>query len=109
MEDSLRTLQQLQQRTAMYSEKTLKSIYHFLHGYAFAFTINNLVEEPNNLLLIPRKFHDWVACRLYFFESTAKWCRMIYRKTTSEEEAIEKFFTLYREFCDRKLYLVAKL
>ena len=44
------------------------------------------------------KFHDWVARRLGFGESTSGWCNMIRDKSENEKEAYEKFFVLLDEF-----------
>jgi len=43
-------------------------------------------------------FHDWVAHRLGFAESTSGWCNMIREKSKSEEDAFEQFFVLLAEF-----------
>jgi len=44
------------------------------------------------------RFHDWVAKRLGFYESTSGWCNMIREKSASDEEALNQFFVLLNEF-----------
>jgi hypothetical protein len=44
------------------------------------------------------RFHDWVAKRLGFFESTSGWANMIREKSTSDEEAFTMFYVLLDEF-----------
>ena len=44
------------------------------------------------------RFHDWVAHRLGFGESTSGWCNMIRDKSTDEPDAFHRFFVLLDEF-----------
>ena len=44
------------------------------------------------------KFHEWVANRLGFPESTSGWAGMIRARTASGEEAFRQFFVLLGEF-----------
>jgi hypothetical protein len=44
------------------------------------------------------RFHDWVAHRLGFGESTSGWCNMIRDKSESEADAFHRFFVLLDEF-----------
>jgi hypothetical protein len=89
-------------------ENTLKSIEHFLAGYQFAIT-QYKITQCNDELFIPHEFHDWVAYRLHFFESTSGWCNMICAKTESDNEAIALFFKLLIEFRSRKPHVVARV
>ena len=52
----------------------LKSIRTFLDGYSYALYENNLNNSTNSEEL---NFHDWVANKLGFNESTAGWHNMI--------------------------------
>jgi len=45
-----------------------------------------------------RRFHDWVARRLGFFESTSGWANMIRNKSASDADAFQRFFVLLDEF-----------
>ena len=102
-------LEQLQKRPGMFTgENTLKSIQHFLAGYNFA-TFRYEIDDSDDVLFVPRQFNDWVAYRLHFYESTSGWCQMIYSRTETENEAIDRFFELLAEFHVRKPHLVAKL
>ena len=53
-------------------ETSLFSISHFLSGYGFAAELYG-VGDADDWLLVPREFHDWVAYRLHFYESTSGW------------------------------------
>lgn len=44
------------------------------------------------------RFHDWVAHRLGFFESTSGWANMIQEKSASDSDAFNQFFVLLDEF-----------
>ena len=44
------------------------------------------------------RFHDWVAHRLGFGESTSGWCKMILEKSTGEADAFKNFYILLDEF-----------
>ncbi len=86
-------------------ENTLSSISAFLAGYECA--LHNVDDTPARVL--PREFHDWVAYRLHFYEATSGWCNMICERTSSNQQAIDRFFALLDEYEARKPHLVAKL
>ena len=44
------------------------------------------------------RFHDWVARRLGYFESTSGWANMIRDKSASDEDAFRQFYVLLDEF-----------
>jgi hypothetical protein len=109
MNDSQDILDQLRRRPALYTgEASLSSIEHFLSGYSFAANRYN-VGNPDDRLLIPREFHDWVAYRLHFYESTSGWCHMIVSKSESDDVAIERFFILLDQLHQREAHIVARL
>ena len=60
-------------------------------------------------LNIPRDFHDWVAYRTHYRESTSGWCNMIVSTTESEEEAFDRFFELLEEHSRRVPRLGAEI
>ncbi len=67
-------LKQIEGRPAMFTgELTLKSIHIYISGYHHA-----LVEDKFELQSDP--FHDWVASKLDYYESTAGWANMILAK-----------------------------
>lgn len=95
-------------------ELSLKSIRTFIDGYSFALYEHNLIEsdEDNGA-----NFHDWVANKLGFYESTAGWQNMILAVTIGlnpksikwenydssvtkkqHENSIRKFYELLEEF-----------
>lgn len=109
MPDFENILDKLHRRPAMYTgENTLTSIQQFLSGYSFAVMRNELSTEDDPLIL-PREFHDWVAYRLHFYESTSGWCNMICDRSETNQAAINKFFSLLAEFKTRKPHVVARL
>jgi len=68
-------LKKMEDRPAMWTgEATLKSIRTFLDGYYLALHENNLVDEGEE---VEPNFHDWIANKLGFGESTAGWHHMI--------------------------------
>lgn len=115
MKENYELLKQMEARPAMWTgELSLKSIRTFLDGYTFALYQHNLIntEKENEL-----NFHDWVANKLGFYESTAGWQNMILAVTiglepktirwenydsevTKEqhETSIRKFYELLEEF-----------
>ncbi len=100
---------QFRRRPAMYTgENTLCSIQKFLGGYHFALT-QYKIPAADDPLHLPLEFHDWVAYRLHFYESTSGWCRMICDRTESDQQAIDRFFQLLSEFRERRPRTVAKL
>ena len=48
-------------------------------------------------------FHDWVALRLGYYESTSGWCNMLLEaEKRDEEKALNRFFTYLDEFRHRQ-------
>jgi hypothetical protein len=98
----------IRQRPAMYlGSKSLTAFYHFLGGYQLACSLHSIDDRLG--LHIPRDFHDWVAYRTHFRESTSGWCNMIVATTESEEKAFDRFFELLEEHSDRIPRLVAEI
>ena len=99
-------------------EITLKSIHTYLSGYYQALVDQKAVSKPHTA----DSFHDWVAKRLGYFESTAGWTNMItayslgldskniswenFSKTSLSEEHHDKsiriFYVLLEEFKNEK-------
>lgn len=96
-------------RPGMYfGEKSLTAFYHFLGGFQFACSLHGI--EDNRLgLRFPADFHDWVAYRCRFKESTSGWYKMIVATTDSEEAACDRFFELLKEHAIRVPTLVAEI
>ena len=92
-------------RTAMYTgERTLSAVYHFLAGFGFAQHVYQ-ISTPQ----LPPDFHDWVAYRLHFYESTTGYKRMILDRIPDEAAALDKFFELLDEHRSRRASVVAKV
>ena len=90
-------------RTAMYTgERTLSAVSHFLTGYGFA---QQVYQIPSSLL--PPDFHDWVAYRLHFHNSTSGYRRMILERFPDESVALDRFFELLDEHEARQESVVA--
>lgn len=99
----------IRQRPGMYfGSKSLTAFYHFLGGYQTACGIHQIVDDRLGLV-IPADFHDWVAYRTHFRESTSGWCNMIVETTDSEERAFDCFFELLEEHSQRIPKLVAEI
>jgi hypothetical protein len=89
-------------------ENTLQSLRCYLDGYDFAIERHGLSQQDDPLH-VPHEFHDWVAYRLHFYESTSGWSNMIRDRTGTEQEAIDKFFELLAEFKARTPHVVARV
>lgn len=109
MPDEAELFETFRRRPAMFTgENTLISIRSFLDGYRVAMgQLGHL--QVGSPFLVPLEFHDWVAYRMHFYESTSGWCNMICDRTGSEQEAIDRFFELLEEFKTRTPHVVAQL
>lgn len=70
-------------------------LHSFLSGYYFA---DYLIEEDKNGFRKFSDFHDWVAAKLGYYESTSGWAYMIEDQREDKEEALWLFFKLLDEF-----------
>jgi len=101
-------LEEIEARPAMFlGQKSLTRFYAFLDGYGTALHVYSIDSDLRKS--IPREFHDWVAYREHFEESTSGWCNMILANTSDEEKALERCFQLLREYHARKPVPVARL
>lgn len=95
----------LRVRTAMYTgERTLSAAYFFLQGFSLA---RHVYQLPGDEL--PPDFHDWVAYRLHFRESTSGYRKMILDRIIDESAALDRFFELLDEHRSRHARIIAKL
>jgi hypothetical protein len=102
-------LDRLRKHPGLYlGECSLTALWHFISGYGQALATHAIPYESDPLAL-PRDFHDWVAYRLHFKESTSGWRNMILGRVGSEKEGLDQFFTLLEEYNARKPHLVARL
>lgn len=75
-------------------------------GYRLAISSHGFKDEHQ--LTTPPDFHDWVAYRTHFKESTTGWCAMILETTKNEEEAFDRFFELIDEHNKRTPTIIAR-
>ena len=67
-------LKKIEARPAMFTGAiSLESIYCYISGYSQALLDNGIIIEESEL----ESFHDWVANKLGYYESTAGWVNMI--------------------------------
>jgi hypothetical protein len=89
-------LDAIRKKPGMYiGEPSLQRLHDFLGGYSAGLgRVRFSLKDTADF----HRFHDWVAQRLGFYESTSGWCNMIRDKSTSEADALQKFFLLLDEF-----------
>ncbi len=88
----------IRERPAMYlGELSLSALTQFLNGYGICLFLHGIQEKAP----LPRDFHDWVADRLHFSESTRGYTRMILERVPDEAMALRFFFELLDEYCAR--------
>lgn len=89
-------LARIRSKPAMYiGEKSIVRLDAFLQGISTGLAMANLALRDVHDF---RRFYDWVARRLGFYESTSGWCNMILSKSSNDEEALKQFFVLLDEF-----------
>jgi len=76
-------------------EKSITRLDSYLHGIFFALGLDGMILRDSHRFEL---FHDWVASRLGFYESTSGWCSMILSQSANEEEALERFYLLLDEY-----------
>ena len=97
-------LELIRKRPAMYlGEHTLTGLWHFLEGYSFA----EQIHQPGAVRQLPMDFHDWVAYRLHYYDSTRGWRRMILEQIPEEPATLERFYELLDEYRARRPRVVA--
>lgn len=60
-----------------------------------------LHDITDDSLYVPMDFHEWVAYREHFYESTSGWSRMLLDRCDNEEAALQRFFALHDEYVAR--------
>jgi hypothetical protein len=88
-------LDKIRQRPAMYiGYHSPTHLHSFLSGFSYCGNFKpEKAENPDF-----RDFHDWVAKRLGYYESTSGWAHMIEDQREDKEEALWLFFELLDEF-----------
>jgi len=90
-------LAKIRARPAMYlGECSLIRLRAFVDGYSFM--ANELGIEPRDQPNFSG-FHDWVAAKFGWRESTAGWCNIILQECGGDDrKALESFFELIDEY-----------
>ena|SRR5689334_6106384 len=87
-------------------ERSASALWHFLQGYYIGLGGNS---PKSAMSPMSKEFHDWVAYRLHFLESTMGWRGMILKHSKDEPAALDRFFELFDEFRARVPHIVARL
>lgn len=89
---------QIKESPAMYvGEKSLTRLQMFFYGYCFALDRQDI--EFNQRKFKKSGFHDWIAKKLGWSESTSGWLNMILNEVNGDEErAFDLFYLLLEEF-----------
>ncbi|HXT12089.1 MAG TPA: hypothetical protein VN873_11045 [Candidatus Angelobacter sp.] len=89
-------LVQIGKRPGLYIvERSIYRLESFLIGYAAGLgRVGFKLRDDTHFY----RFHDWIARRLGFSESTSGWANMIRNKSASDEEAFRQFYVLLDEF-----------
>jgi hypothetical protein len=99
-------LERIRLRPPMFLGKhSLSALRSFLDGYFLALHESGVEPKPP----LPNDFHDWVAYRLHFRESTSGYTNMILEYTPDEAQALIRFFELFDEHQTRQAKIVAKI
>jgi len=100
-------IDKIQKRIGMYiSPITLQSLNNFLQGYLIACDTHNITDDIFDSDL---SFHDWVAMQEGYEYSNQGWANIIEQTSSSDEEALEKFFTYYHNYKNRTPKTILKL
>jgi hypothetical protein len=99
-------LEVIRERPAMYlGQRSLSALTQYLHGYRMALSVHDIQSG----FALPQDFHDWVAYRLHFYESTSGYTNMILNRVPEESAALDRFFELLDEHKNRKPRIVAQV
>ena len=72
-------LQTIRERPAMFlCPVSVSALWHFILGYGLG--QSSVSADAKSPFALPSDFHDWVAYRLHFFESTTGWHNMIVKR-----------------------------
>jgi hypothetical protein len=98
----------IEKRPAMFiGGNSVFDLYTFITGYEFSLSVHNI--QGARLFDDSLSFHDWVALRTHFYESTSGWANMLAEYYGSEEKALKMFFIHYREYKSRTATLIKYL
>ncbi|MEQ1605697.1 MAG: hypothetical protein ABL999_12600 [Pyrinomonadaceae bacterium] len=96
--DIYELLEAIEARPAMYlGSESLSLLRAFLDGFISG--SQQVAPHPSGFI----DFHEWVALRLGYFESTSGYANMILTAEAGDEEkGLDRFFRLWNEFRNRK-------
>jgi hypothetical protein len=99
-----RLLDVIREKPAMYiGSRSLSALAQFLAGYGFALQVHEIPSTHR----LPQDFHEWVAYRLHFSESTSGFKNMILKRVPDEPAALDRFYELLDEHRTRRPRVVA--
>jgi|tagenome__1003787_1003787.scaffolds.fasta_scaffold20225121_1 hypothetical protein len=99
-------LEVIREKPALYlGERSLSALWYYLQGYWMALSVYDL----RTAYPLPPDFHDWVAYRLHFYESTSGYRNMILKRVPEESAALDRFFELLDEHKNRRPHIVAQV
>ena len=100
--------EQIRKKPGLYlGECSITALYHAITGYNWALGTHHI--ENDDTLRLPEDFHEWVAYRLHFYESTSGWKNMLLKICENEEAAFQRFFELLDEHQTRNAHVVARV
>jgi hypothetical protein len=98
-------LEVIRERPAMcLGQRSLSALSQYPQGYWMALSVHDI----QSVFPLPQDFHDWVAYRLHFYESTSGYKNMILKRVPEESAALDRFFELLDEHKNRKPRIVDK-
>ena len=72
-------------------EPSITALNHFINGFEAGLrSVDNAFDDVEPPFIA---FHDWIAARLGFPESTPGWRNMLLEACANEASALERFFT----------------
>jgi hypothetical protein len=100
--DLYKLLEQIEYRPGLYlGSKSITALCLFLQGYSYALEINNLSTEQHKDF---KHFHEWIALKLNYYESTSGWRNMILESQNQDEtKALDTFFMYFNQFKNREI------
>jgi hypothetical protein len=99
-------LEVIRERPAMYlGQRSLSALSQYLQGYWMALSVHGI----QCAFPLPQDFHDWVAYRLHFYESTSGYRNMILKRVPDESAALDRCFELLDEHKNRKPRIIAQV
>jgi len=104
--DIYKLIDEIRPRPAMYlGENSVSFLRAFLGGYMrAAYEAQAPFAEENPPF---SAFHDWVAMKLGYYESTSGWAKMLLAaEGQNEAKALERFFVYLDEFKKRRMKVI---